>query len=63
MARKTKPKYSVGTKIYHVTSRKWGVIEQVFESDFGDGTFYEWRYYVRHSGWTWSVPERCLTAK
>lgn len=53
----SKAKYSVGTKLKHTTKKAWGVVEEVFY----DGA--EWRYYVRHSGFIWSVAERFLQAK
>lgn len=54
-----KAKYSVGDKVYHTTKQKYGtVVEEGFWDDDS-----EYRYYVNHSGYTWSVPERCLRFK
>lgn len=50
-------KYSIGTKVYHITSDKYGVIvDLVLDEDSPD----ELRYIVNHSGYDWSVPERFL---
>lgn len=55
MKKQRGPKYSIGTKVKHVSAKKWGVIKD----SFWDGRC--WRYEVRHSGWLWSIPEWALT--
>lgn len=51
-----KPKFSLGTMVKDVKANKWGKVEHVFEGWYG------WGYYIRHSGWTWSLPEESLSA-
>lgn len=49
--------FQIGDTVYHKTKQKYGVVKDVFQS--GDS----YRYYVQHSGWTWSVPQECLNKK
>lgn len=60
MAKQTKPKYSIGSKVKHTTKNTWGVVVDLFISDDGNGRFIEWRYLVKHSGYVWTVPEVAL---
>lgn len=47
------PLYRVGERVYHLPKQCWGTVTELI-----GGT--EKRYYVKHSGWMWSVPEKCL---
>ena len=49
--------YKVGDRVWHKSKQQYGVITSVFS--MGE----EPRYYVRHSGFTWSVPEGALDSK
>lgn len=49
-----KPLFSVSETVWHVSKRKRGVVQAAWQ----DGE--QWRYYVYHSGWTWSVPQSAL---
>lgn len=53
------PKYSIGTKVKHIVKNKWGTVVDVFESD-DTKKLIEYRYYVKHSGYVWSIPESGL---
>lgn len=47
-------KYKVGTKVYHLAKATYAHILEYI----GEG-----RYYIRHSGHIWSVPESDLRSK
>lgn len=51
-----------GTKVYHKTGRKYGVVEScwnLLDRQRGE----TWMYYVRHSGHVWSIPHQALATK
>lgn len=49
-----KPLFKVGDTVFHVGPKRYAKVEEAFWGLDG------WRYYVRHSGHTWSVPEGSL---
>lgn len=49
-----KPLFEIGDKALHVAKGKVGkIVDRFFDGQ-------EQRYYIIHSGWTWSVPEAGL---
>lgn len=52
-----KPLYQIGDIVFHTTKQKLGLVKAVFQDGAGH------RYYVNHSGFTWSVPETSLDSK
>lgn len=51
------PLFNVGDKVLHVAKGKVGkIVDRHFDG-------HEQRYYVLHSGWTWSVSESGLDSE
>lgn len=57
-----RPLYKVGDIVYHGNS-KCKVTKIVNQDDYSDFKHQGYRYYVVHSGHTWSVPELSLNSR